>query len=501
MTNTSIARVAFVAIAFLSTMASVSAAEPMGLAFADAQRAFAGIAPAAVAQSVETLSPYTQSPPMPEYVEPPLAEPEPKEPAAEGELPELWTPGFISASTRGAMPGPLPEPALPAALLPRAASAVATTSTTSGAVATATKAVSATASSGTASKSTTSGATASSGAAKSSTATGAATTSAAAGEGAAKDSSSGASASTGSQATATRAEKLQVAPTASTASAGAPASLSGDATAIRQVERVPSRRVEVEAGQRVDLAFSGTGWIYLGDVALSDGIMFSGKRFESVNAVFTLEAKKPGDYLLWFQKQDSFSGVVYDEYVLVTVRARGDGTTSSTVAKGGASGAATGATSGAGAAAVPESSSAKAATQGAASGASSLGASAATAGASTSAAGTSGSLEAVEAARVAPSAIPESPEGILLAAKNELQAGRVPSAMALLDAYVVRYPAGCDELYWLYGVAFEQSGPFRDIKKAYAFYKKLVEDYPMSPWWEKAKERMTYIERHYLQLR
>ncbi|MDA8427459.1 MAG: tetratricopeptide repeat protein, partial [Treponema sp.] len=96
---------------------------------------------------------------------------------------------------------------------------------------------------------------------------------------------------------------------------------------------------------------------------------------------------------------------------------------------------------------------------------------------------------------------PDSPEGMLLAAKNELGAGRTQNALTILDSLLAKYPAGMDEAYYLYGVALEQNGPLKDIRRAYSYYKKVVDEYPESPFWDKANERVSYIERYYFDIR
>ena len=62
-------------------------------------------------------------------------------------------------------------------------------------------------------------------------------------------------------------------------------------------------------------------------------------------------------------------------------------------------------------------------------------------------------------------------------------------------------PSGIDEAYLLYGKALEAKGPLKDIKRSYAYYKKLVDDYPESPFWDEAAARAAYIERHYFDIR
>lgn len=63
------------------------------------------------------------------------------------------------------------------------------------------------------------------------------------------------------------------------------------------------------------------------------------------------------------------------------------------------------------------------------------------------------------------------------------------------------HPEGMDEVYYLYGVALEQNGATKDIKRAYSFYKKLHDEFPQSQLWDMATDRMSYIERHYFSVR
>jgi len=97
--------------------------------------------------------------------------------------------------------------------------------------------------------------------------------------------------------------------------------------------------------------------------------------------------------------------------------------------------------------------------------------------------------------------LPDSPEGIIRAARGELSAGRVANCLAALDRFMEVHPEGMDEVYYLYGVALEQNGATKDIKRAYSFYKKLHDDFPQSQLWDMAADRMSYIERHYFSVR
>ncbi len=93
------------------------------------------------------------------------------------------------------------------------------------------------------------------------------------------------------------------------------------------------------------------------------------------------------------------------------------------------------------------------------------------------------------------------PASLIKLAKAELEAKRIQTAIEALDRYLTLYPYGNDELFYLYGLASEQDTPFRNIRKAWEFYKRVKDEYPRSAWWAAASERIAYLERHYFGLR
>jgi hypothetical protein len=58
-----------------------------------------------------------------------------------------------------------------------------------------------------------------------------------------------------------------------------------------------------------------------------------------------------------------------------------------------------------------------------------------------------------------------------------------------------------DEVFYTYGLALEQNGALKDIKRSYSFYRKLRDEYPQSEFWDRAQSRVSYIERHYFDIR
>jgi outer membrane protein assembly factor BamD (BamD/ComL family) len=86
-------------------------------------------------------------------------------------------------------------------------------------------------------------------------------------------------------------------------------------------------------------------------------------------------------------------------------------------------------------------------------------------------------------------------------AREEFEAGRVASAISLLDQFRARYPSGSDEAWWLYGQFYEANSPSRDIRTALDYYRRLVREYPQSPRYNDARRRIAYLERYYINIR
>jgi TolA-binding protein len=108
-----------------------------------------------------------------------------------------------------------------------------------------------------------------------------------------------------------------------------------------------------------------------------------------------------------------------------------------------------------------------------------------------------------EVSAEAPPAIPgdAAPADYVRRARQEFDAGRVESALAILDAMRQRYPSGTDEAWWLYGQLLEANSPSRDIRLALEYYRRLVREYPQSLRASEAQRRIAYLERYYFNIR
>jgi hypothetical protein len=95
----------------------------------------------------------------------------------------------------------------------------------------------------------------------------------------------------------------------------------------------------------------------------------------------------------------------------------------------------------------------------------------------------------------------DSPDQYLRRAREEFEAGRVAPALALLDRFRERYPAGSDETWWLYGQFYEANSPSRDIRSSLDYYRRLLREYPQSSRCNEARRRIAYLERYYINIR
>ena len=100
----------------------------------------------------------------------------------------------------------------------------------------------------------------------------------------------------------------------------------------------------------------------------------------------------------------------------------------------------------------------------------------------------------------APVAEPVTPDSVLKQAREEFSAGRIASAITLLDQYRTFYPSGSDEVWWLYGQCFEANSPNRNMLTALEYYRRLVREYPQSSRLSDARRRITYLERYYINI-
>lgn len=281
-----------------------------------------------------------------------------------------------------------------------------------------------------------------------------------------------------------------------------------------------SRTVRALAGQYVEIPFRGPGWVYLGEFGSRRGVSYDSRRMETEGMTFVFRAEEPGTYSLKFNRQDFVRDSILNDYVKVVVETPPQTTglpwsASRTEpdrvyagprwppADAVPAAARTAQTPAAQTPAVqtPPAGSAGAGTPAAsavppdAAGAP-LPAGAANAGANPAGAG------ANAASAIAPAAIaPAAEEDWLRKAREEYNGGRIPGALDALNNFMIRFPAGSDEAFWLYGQSLEANNEAtRNIRLALDYYRRLVREYPQSSRHDEARRRIAYLERYYFSI-
>jgi TolA-binding protein len=102
---------------------------------------------------------------------------------------------------------------------------------------------------------------------------------------------------------------------------------------------------------------------------------------------------------------------------------------------------------------------------------------------------------------VGPALPPETlPEEYLRRAREESGAGHIQQALAILEQFRSRFPQGSDEAWWLLGQLYEANSPYRNIRLAMDYYRRLIQEYPQSQRYGDARRRIAYLERYYFNI-
>lgn len=88
-------------------------------------------------------------------------------------------------------------------------------------------------------------------------------------------------------------------------------------------------------------------------------------------------------------------------------------------------------------------------------------------------------------------------------ASFQLSQGYDASALKILESYILKYPEGkdADWVYFTLANLYETSEKLKDYRKSVTHYRKVADDFPMSLYWNDAKNRILYIERHFFNIR
>ncbi len=94
-------------------------------------------------------------------------------------------------------------------------------------------------------------------------------------------------------------------------------------------------------------------------------------------------------------------------------------------------------------------------------------------------------------------------ETLLAAARFEKEKSEAGLGIDLAGEYLSRYPDGRwrDEADFILGQLLELDSQFRDLARARATYKEILDRYPESLYAARARERIGYIDRHFFEIR
>ncbi|MBQ8013085.1 MAG: hypothetical protein IJ257_01635 [Treponema sp.] len=82
---------------------------------------------------------------------------------------------------------------------------------------------------------------------------------------------------------------------------------------------IPSRSVQVCLNQYLDIVYPGSGWVYIGETEKTPLFNYFGRKLGTKNTTFALRAKKSGNTILHFYKNDALTGEYIDDYLEVEV--------------------------------------------------------------------------------------------------------------------------------------------------------------------------------------
>ena len=82
---------------------------------------------------------------------------------------------------------------------------------------------------------------------------------------------------------------------------------------------IPSRSVTLNKKEYVDIVYPGSGWIFMGAIDNSKNLTYFGRKLGSEDTKFTLQAKVDGIVILHFYKNDAITGEYIDDYLEVIV--------------------------------------------------------------------------------------------------------------------------------------------------------------------------------------
>ena len=268
----------------------------------------------------------------------------------------------------------------------------------------------------------------------------------------------------------------------------------------------PSRSVTVKNSQYLDVIYPGSGWIYLGEKDANDLMRYYGRKVtpDGEETTFTLKATKSGSTVLHFYKNDALAGKFIEDYLAVTVSTESERDThvrapnyANYVPKGqrGINTASAAETEKA-----PEKATERPA-QAENKGTAKIAASSSTGTAIERSSGSTIAPQEQRTTQQTQSARAASGD-LLKKAQQEYDAKQYAECLATIqEFYKNADESKMDQALYLEARALEAPSPSRNIKSALHTYQTLVNRYPQSSLWEAANNRITYIQRMYIDIR
>jgi hypothetical protein len=298
----------------------------------------------------------------------------------------------------------------------------------------------------------------------------------------------------------------------------------------------PSRSASLKGGQYLDIAYPGTGWIYLGEMEGSSLLKYEKREIGDGDTIFTLQARNAGTALLHFYKSDALAGSYIDDYLSVSISGtsrnaehveapayadivppRPSFTKSTVVALAQQEKAAQAASAGSFSRETSYLDDGEAKTFPSAVGSSESGDDKSatviqTSGSPTSTGLTAKSENTPKAAASAGQSKDASSNGkadtaslsegeVLELARSAFESKDYQLSLSYLDDFFDKAASLMDEGLYLKGNVLEAPSSLRNIKEALANYRTIVSNYPESDLWDDASKRISYIQRIYFDIR
>lgn len=92
-------------------------------------------------------------------------------------------------------------------------------------------------------------------------------------------------------------------------------------------------------------------------------------------------------------------------------------------------------------------------------------------------------------------------DALLAQAQEYFYAEDFSASLETLDKFFTVATGSFDAAYYLKGQVLESNSSVRNIREAQKAYKHVIDSYPQSPFWERAKKRHTYLSRLYFEIR